>query len=154
MNEIGIKSMAPNKEFIDEVWEKVEGKKCLWSELEGSSYEAFFATCMSSQILIDLGFGMGRIDNLIPGHSCRVHAVFWSAEVLKDVDKIVFALLQIIHAFELMRVECVVPSSSKSLKRLLEQIGFKLEGTMGNWYKGLEGFFDGDLYAIVVPKRG
>jgi hypothetical protein len=142
-------AVTPNKEYIEKVWNKVAESKGFWSQLEGADFEHFYYSCMNSAQLIDMGFGMGRITHLVLGHSCRVHAVFWSRDAYKKIDEVALALLTTAKGLRLRRIECVVPSDVRSLERYLLKLGFRFEGRMASFYKGKSAFFDGDLYAMT-----
>jgi hypothetical protein len=142
-------AFSPTDEILRKIWARLEGSKGLWSELEGRSYEAFCNSCLMSDVLIDLGFGLGRVTNLRVGHSCRVHAVLWSREAFSKMGEIAIALMNTANSLKLRRIECVVPSGVPSLRRYMKRLGFSFEGTMRSWYKGTSRFFDGDLYAVL-----
>jgi hypothetical protein len=144
-----MKAMLPSHEVAVAAWALLAGTKGIWSELEGSCFEAFEESCRKSNMLIDLGVGMGRLTDLVPGHSCRVHAVFWSRDVAKQWDGIAFVLGQIAATFHLRRIECVVPGTMGSLKRVMKRLGFAFEGRMTSYYKTKSAFIDGDLYAMI-----
>lgn len=142
-------ALEPNEQYVREAWDKLSKTNSIWCGLEGSSYENFLMSCMSSALLIDFGFGMGRITALTPGHCCRVHGVFWSKEFARNKGDIVFALANVATMLKVRRIECVIPTGVRSLERLVKGLGFSFEGRMKSFYKTTSRFIDGDLYAII-----
>ena len=139
----------PTDEQLRIIWAKLEASNGAWSQLEGRSFEAFEASCRRSDLLIDMGFGMARLTELRLGHSCRVHAVFWSKEAVSKIGEIAVALMTTAGSLHLRRIDCVVPNGVHSLRRYLKRLGFGFEGTMRSYYKGVDRFFDGDLYSLL-----
>lgn len=146
-------ALKPNEAFVKGVWEKVKNAQGPWAQLDGTSYEQFLAICMSSDLLIDLGFGVGRISDLAVGHSCRVHGVFWSKDAYTKIGEVAIALLNTAKGLRLRRIDCVVPSGVRSLRRYMHRLGFKFEGRMASYYRSESGFFDGDLYAVTFEEE-
>ena len=142
-------AINPTDTQLRSIWAKVESAYGPWAQLEGRSYEAFEASCRHSDLLIDMGFGLARITNLRLGHSCRVHAVFWSKDAIEKIGEVAVALMTTAGSLHLRRIDCVVPSGVSSLRRYLKRLGFGFEGTMRSYYKGVDRFFDGDLYSLL-----
>jgi hypothetical protein len=144
-----MRAFVMTDEIAEAVWAKLKDAKGFWSQLEGSSFESFKASCLASDLLIDMGFGMGRVTNLRLGHSCRVHAVFWSKDAIGKIREVAVALMTTANSLKLKRIECVVPSHVSSLRRYMKKLGFSFEGTMRCFYKGKAAFYDGDLYSVL-----
>ena len=138
-----------SKEYLESVWKRVKDSKGIWASLDGNSEVKFYKACLEANVLIDLDFGLAFASNLKPGHSCDVHGVFWSKEIVKDREKIPFALNGLATTFKLRRIECVIPSELRTLSKLLVRWGFTIEGCMKSYYKTSDRFVDGLMYAII-----
>lgn len=137
-------------ELIRAVWTSVESSRSLWRRLEGASLEAFERSILQSALAVPFAHGILRVTHLEEGHSCRVHGVFWSHQVWRDVPMLRGLLVELRRTYGLERIECVVPLEQKSLLRFVRALGFKGEGIMRKWYRDSRGeFHDAVLYAIV-----
>lgn len=144
-----MKLVQPTKEYLESVWQRVQHSKGIWASLDGNGSISFYKACLSADVLIDLDFGLAFASNLKPGHSCDVHGVFWSKEIVKDKEKVPFALNGLASTYKLRRIECIVPSELKTLSKLLNRWGFTIEGCMKDYYKTSDRFIDGLMYAIL-----
>ena len=137
-------------ELAVQTWEKVAGGGSFWGLVEGQSFDAFNASLMRSDVLVDLGFGLGRITHLEEDNSGRVHGIFWSKEVFGKVEELRLLILSLMRSFGLRRMECVVPRKVRSVNRFVEvRLGFKYEGTLGRYYATAGGFEDGNMYSFL-----
>lgn len=137
-------------------WEKVQNSGGIWRDLEGYSFERFDEVLKHSDLLCDFGFGLGRVDCLVPGDSARIHGIFWSADVFRRKDWIRGAICLLGLKFDLKRIECVVPLECKGLNRLMtRELGFKYVGKITGFYE-LEGsrFADGNKYVLERGQYG
>lgn len=141
-------------ERVNWIWQKLEGSKGFWRENEGFSKEGLSQALQRSDLLFDLEFGIGRITRMEQGSSCRVHGLFWSKEVFKRTDELKAMLQAIGSSFHLDRIECVIPSETRSLSRLLRKLGFEYEGTLRRYYRIDSGFRDGDLFSLIGGFHG
>lgn len=131
-------------------WERLKDSKGLWAELDGTCFETFNELLLSSDLLCDFGFGYARVTGLQEGHSCRVHAAFWSKAVFSEHQVVVGAISLLGLKYKLKRIECVVPVKGKALNRYMKDyLGFAFEGTIRAYYKTESGFSDGNLYALI-----
>ena len=135
-------------------WSRLKGSGGIWRGFEGKDFQSFCESLHKSDAICELGFGVGRVTHLIRGHSCRVHGVFWSKDAYRHPEVVRRALIELFDRFDLVRIECVVPSSMRSLGRLLVKFGFVKEGTLRAIYKVDDRFFDGDIYSIVGGTNG
>jgi hypothetical protein len=78
----------PNIVILQNAWKKVRTSEGFWAQLEGADFGRFIRSWMGSDLVIEMGFGLGRITHLEMGHSCRVHAIFWSTDAYKKLGEV------------------------------------------------------------------
>ena len=131
-------------------WNRLQHVDGVWRELDAPDFETFCKVIMRSDLIMDFGYGYGRVTDLVYGHRANVHAVFWSKEAWRNPEPILVGLTRLSLEYKLMRIECVVPAKSKGLRRFLEnRLFFHLEGVLKNYYRLSSGFEDAAVYAMA-----
>jgi hypothetical protein len=108
----------------------------------GEEGKEFFLKALSqSDLVVEYPYGMVRFDGYRPGESIRVHALFdrksaLSEEAVEDLKALVG---YVFRHFNVNRIEALIPSGSRALKRLLYRIGFRYFGELP------KGLFDGKM---------
>lgn len=119
---------------------------------DGTNLTVFINKVVQSYRILEFEFGFIRVD-LQDDICLRIHGVFdpkkvaWpqSAERLTEGAVYLFETNR-----NVQRIECVVPSISRSLGRLLSRVGFEKEGTMRNWYRFSDGsIMDADMWSFI-----
>jgi len=137
------------------VWDKVQGSKAFWHQLEGKSYDSFNRMLQEADLICDFGFGLGLVTNLMPEHACRVHGLFWSKDVFRKAQRVTTAICLLGLRYKLARIECIVPVANRGLnKYMTKYLGFSFEGTLKNYYKTAAGFAHGNIYALIGGING
>lgn len=135
---------------LHSIWSRVCNTKSSWSFLEGSSFTEFSKAMLNSAGVIGMRYGIVRLTDWYPAHSCRVHALFWSKGIFRDYSELIALKHELMSTFGMKRIECIIPSNSKSLRRLISCLGFQKEGTLRCYYD-LDGTCaDGDIYSIIA----
>ena len=130
-----------------ELWEKLPHTGAFWGDYDGTSREDFVRLLAQSVLLIELPFGLLRVDSYTPGGDAHIHGVFWSKEVLRGralFDEVSSWLRLYLNV---SRETIVVPQRSRSLQRLAEYLGFSHLGALPGYYRTVRGCFDGVFYA-------
>jgi hypothetical protein len=141
--------LFPTPEAYRALWDLIPKQPGVWSLLEGQSWESFEKTMLSSSLIVCFEEGFIRITDFYPEHCCRIHPVFWSKDIVRNLAKRMDEFLRLAGAIGLVRVECIIPTQLHGLNRLATRAGFHCEGMMKKWYKTKEGFMDAYLWAIL-----
>lgn len=147
-NEIFIVPYSRDLSF--EWWDKIKDSSGYFKALDGHTFNGFDYLLGSSVGLIKLGsFGYGRLTDYEQNFKASLHGAFWDSEMFKHIKDIRHAIQNIILVYNIQRLEVKVPSKVRSLKRLMDRLGFYYEGTLRNAGKGENFFFDRDIYSII-----
>lgn len=141
--------LFPTQEAYKTLWESVPKHSGVWSLLEGQSWEAFEKIMLSSALIVCFEEGFIRITDFSPNHCCRIHPVFWSKGILKNIQLRSNEFFNLAQSIGIIRIECVIPIQMKGLSKLAYRAGFRPEGLMKKWYKTKEGFMDAGLWSII-----
>ncbi len=115
-------------DLIDRLWEKVKGSGGIYRSMDGSSYEKFQLFMIASDVVYEFSFGALRVDGIYT-KSAKVHGIFWSKDVFRNIGLMVYTLDRMGRLFGVREVFCEFPASAKSIRRLLERGGFARHGT-------------------------
>lgn len=132
--------LEPDDEAIRDLYRKVKDiPRC--SEYRGRKGFEFFRSCIyGSDVVLVWDFGFARVTDYMLHQGVNVHGIFWSKDVLKSQDWIIEGAKYIFSAFRVPRIEVVVPTVHKGLRRFLQRTPFVYEGTLR------KGLFDGIIY--------
>jgi hypothetical protein len=89
----------------------------------GKAY--FFDMLFDSIMLVEYPFGIVRFSDYVPMESVRVHALFRSKDVFRNIDTLRLLAKMVFSALYIKRIEAHIPSDKRALKRMLSQVGFK-----------------------------
>jgi hypothetical protein len=141
-----------SEQLVMDTWDKLSRRPSIWKELDGSSYEHFRLILRAADILLETKYGLFFVNNLQPKHRANVHGVFWSPKCFRESENMGRYLKLLAKAFELDRIECIIPSELRGLNRLVGSMGFILEGRMVNAFKVRGKASDGNMYGYI-PRR-
>lgn len=133
--------------LANDVYDKIpKGPQTLYDYNEHVSFRSDF---LSSALVLWADYAVIRVNNVDYGHKAQAHAYFFGPDSFRKVGELVQTAHYIMDYFELVRLEVYVPSSKRSLGRLLKQIGFELEGICKKDLAFKDEFLDAAIYAIV-----
>lgn len=92
-------------------------------------------------------FGYFYVDEVDQPHFLRLHAAIWSKDVFRHIDDMRADFDELLTIFKKERLETVVPTAYKAINRLLERVGFRLEGTLRSYYNVNGNLYDGNIYS-------
>jgi len=145
-----MKYAVVTEDYIDQLWSHVRRSRGIFGALEGSSREALAKSLFGSYIVLSFDFGYARFTDWIPGTSCFVHFVAWSPRLFRQKGELSIALQHMYAHHGMKRVYVRIPSSSKSLRRLVTSLGFSFESVEPLYY-GI-GCENADRYVIVFEE--
>jgi hypothetical protein len=95
------------------------------------SRDQFHRIWGSSDIVIEMPFGILRFDPLHPSTYTQVHGYFWSHKVFANAETFKEIVSYLFKLFPLSYILVVTPESSSGLAKLLTRIGFDRARTFG-----------------------
>lgn len=123
-------------------------KVCKEHDLQ--SFESFYLTMSHpGQEVIFLDYGILRVNHIIPGHMGEMHAFVFSKEAYRNLKSIRLLIHQLMITDQLRRLECTVDAESKGQRRMLEMLGFELEGIVRMGVRINGRCKDGARYVII-----
>jgi hypothetical protein len=146
----GVKFCNLTKEKALYFWNKVKGYDKLftddvrWDEI--SFYERLYHP---NTVLLEEENGLLILSDLKPGFFTTVHVVFWDHKLSVRTGLLKDCLVWVFQEYNLQRIEAVIPEFSRTLKRFIEKLGFRYEGTLRKrlLFKGQ--FYDTIVYSIL-----
>lgn len=121
-------------EETDALYDKVKDLPGL-PEYKGPDGRAFFDKSIRDSVcVVVLPFGYCRLTDFVPGVSVQAHGMFWSREVLESLDVLRSSVDFVMGALAVNRVDVIVPEHKRSIRKLVERIGFKKDRRL-NGYK-------------------
>ena len=90
-------------------------------------------------VFIEIDNALMMIDEINPGLSAHSGFLFWDRKVSGNEQLLKDAYRNVANMFQLERIQCNVPSLNRIMYRMLEKIGFKLEGRLRNAFRVRDG---------------
>lgn len=134
------------KGVIDRLWMKAKDSRNIYRSMDGSSYSTFQKNMLYSDAVYEFPFGALRIDGIYTD-TVRVHGIFWSKDVFRNIDRMKDALLRLGRTFGIREVYCEFPRGTRSIRRLLESGGFVFYGN-GDKQIGEYEYVPTDIYML------
>lgn len=126
---------------------RVYGATGIWADLDFTCPERFAETLFNSVFIGEYPFGYFRIEQGWPEHVGKLHAVIWHKSAYANLSTIANDIAEAQRLVGFERLECTVPTTQRSLNRLLPRVGLVLEGTLHSVYKVKGIFYDGNIYS-------
>jgi hypothetical protein len=127
-------------EKVWELWNKVRGLDAIFSDDTRYDPVEFSKNLLKDAIILEVeGGGFMSLSDLHPGTYAEAHLTFWDRHLSPRRDLIRECLLWAFMFFDLQRIEVVIPSFARAIRRFLkEKLGFIEEGILRkrSKYKG------------------
>lgn len=114
-----------SSEEMDTLYEKVKDFEGL-PEYKGVEGRAFFEKSIRDSVCVLIfPFGYSRLTNYVPAVSVQAHGMFWSSEVLNNIEELRRSADFVMDALGVPRIDVIVPVYKKAIHRLVKRIGFQ-----------------------------
>lgn len=137
----GVTLGAFTAEKLMDLWKKVRDYDRLFSDEARWDVIAFCERITGDDVLVlETEGGLMLLSSIKPGLYAQVHVIFWDGKLSPKIDLIRASLVWAFLAFDLVRVEALIPEFARSVRRFLEEkLKFQREGRLRNrmWYKGV-----------------
>jgi hypothetical protein len=141
------KYVNPSLQWLWGLWAKVGPSPSLLTE--GTTFEEFKDSFLDSPFVVEGHSTVLRVDHIRAGHLGIAHGLFFSPRVFALTSKIHQVCLVAMEQYDLVRLECMIPEDARALNKLVQMIGFELEGVLHKrWKNGLM-YGNMNMYAIV-----
>lgn len=120
------------------------------TEYDGEAGKRFFRNMLFNSVLVfECDFGLIRFTDYTPRERVRIHALFDSKEVFRETEELKALGHYIFDRLSVKWIEALVPSYSRSLRKLLESTGFQFKGTLRKDFYDGKMYTDGALYWLT-----
>lgn len=114
------------------------------------NFDEFVKDYLNPHSLIIQGPGIViRLEGIDSKHMAKVHGFVFSKDVFKVVPKIRELVKVVMDGFFLLRLESEIPTEHRGVGRLLEKIGFTLDGHLRQRGKRGTIVYDTSMYSIT-----
>ena len=137
-----------SKDLIDRLWLKSKESMNIFRSMDGSSYKEFQRLMLQSDMVIEWDFGALRIDGIFTKQA-RVHGIFWSKDVFRNVNSMRRALMRLGRVFGVEEIFCEFPRGSRSIRSLITKGGFVPYGT-GSFHTHADESVRTDIYVLQL----
>lgn len=133
-----------------EAWYKVDRPDALYFRGGGDQTLSGFLRLYSSAPELALyPWGLFRFDQHPIRHVVELHGMFWSHGAFRDPPAVANDLARIMRLHDWQRAFTVVPEPARGLRRWVERVGFRFEGTLRNYIPYDSMTLDGLMYAVI-----
>lgn len=125
--------MVLTREKIASLWEKFQQFPVAFDDFTRGNYDYFVRTMFAPDSMIyEIGdeLGIGSATNVVPSLDAMIHLIMFDRR-LKGREPVFFDILDdIFRRANLQRVTCAYPANRETGIKLIERMGFTLEGTL------------------------
>jgi len=117
---------------IQNLWERMKDFDPLFSDNARWDQQKFIDRILNrNTVILEIENGIMFLSEIIDNHYAQIHACFWDHKLSARVNLLKETIFWAFNAFNLVRLEAIVPDFSRGLKRFLEhKLMFVFEGRL------------------------
>ena len=139
---------------IDDYWEKLHPQGSFFGKLEGQNRAEFGRVLRNSVMVLEFPFGYARVEYDTWKKKTWIHAAFWHRAVFGGEDRLKAGAHYVAETIGTPELCVAIPTTTRGLARIVENVGFQWRGTIKGFYHTPEGCFDANLYTMIVEIGG
>jgi hypothetical protein len=139
----------PTVEELREAWYRIDRPDSFYSKLGQLDFPRFLELHLNADEVVTFPWGMFRFVERQPQFAADGHGVFWSPRMFSNPNLCGRALFEVMNKHSWIRIQVVVPSTTRALHKWLNSVGFVFEGTLRKALGNATMAVDGFLFSVV-----